>query len=215
MSETDDDRGGTPAYRPRRIWNYGKASFDQTHILVINYTWDLPKASRIWNHSLARGIFDGWQLSGVTAFTSGTPRGISFTLAGNPDITGGGDGARLWITGNPVLPRDERTPDHWFNTSAFTPPRRGEVGNAPKDVIRLPGANNWDMSIFKKFNLRSESRYLQFRWEIYNVFNHTQFSNVDSNAIFSAAGVQTNNQFGRVNGARDPRTMQLALRLTF
>jgi hypothetical protein len=51
--------------------------------------------------------------------------------------------------------------------------------------------------------------------EIYNVFNHTQFSNVDSNAIFSANRVQTNNQFGRVNGARDPRTMQLALRLTF
>ncbi len=215
MSETDDDRGGTPAYRPRRIWSYGKASFDQTHILAINYTWDLPKASHIWNHALARGIFDGWQLSGITAFVSGTPRGIGASLAGNPDITGGGDGARLWITGNPVLPRGERTPERWFNTSAFAPPQRGEVGNAPKDVIRLPGVNNWDISVFKKFHLRSESRYLQFRWELYNVFNHTQFSNVDSNAIFNANGVQTSSQFGRVNGARDPRTMQLALRLTF
>jgi hypothetical protein len=82
-------------------------------------------------------------------------------------------------------------------------------------VIRLPGTNNWDVSIFKKFNLRSESRYLQFRWEIYNIFNHMQFSNVDTNANFSATGVQTNRQFGRVNGAQDPRTMQLALRLTF
>jgi len=215
MSETDDDRGGTPDYRPRRIWNYGKASFDQTHVLVINYTWDLPKASRIWNHYLTRGIFDGWQLSGITAFASGTPRGISFSIPPNIDITGGGDGARLWITGNPVLPRGERTPDRWFNTSTFAPPQRGEVGNAPKDVIRLPGTNNWDMSIFKNFHLRSESRYLQFRWEIYNVFNHTQYSNVDTNANFSATGVQTNTQFGRVNGARDPRTMQLALRLTF
>jgi len=164
---------------------------------------------------LTRGIFDGWQLSGITAFASGTPRGISFSIPPNIDITGGGDGARLWITGNPVLPRGERTPDRWFNTSTFAPPQRGEVGNAPKDVIRLPGTNNWDMSIFKNFHLRSESRYLQFRWEIYNVFNHTQYSNVDTNANFSATGVQTNTQFGRVNGARDPRTMQLALRLTF
>jgi Carboxypeptidase regulatory-like domain/TonB-dependent Receptor Plug Domain len=217
MSEVDDDRfsPSTPVYRPRRIWNYGKASFDQTHVLVINYTLEAPKLSRVWNKRLVRGIFDGWQVSGMTAFASGVPKEINFSIAGNPDITGGGDGARLWITGNPVLPRGERTPDRWFNTSAFAPPRRGEVGNAPKDVIRLPGTNNWDVSIFKNFNLWSESRYLQFRWEIYNVFNHTQFSNVDNNAVFNANGVQTNNQFGRVNGARDPRTMQLALRLTF
>jgi hypothetical protein len=215
MSEVDDDRGGMPNYRSRRIWSYGKASFDQTHVMVINYTWDLPRASRLWNNSLVRGIFDGWQVSGITAFASGTPSGISFSIAGNPDITGGGDGARLWMTGNPILSRGERSFDRWFNTSAFAPPRRGEFGNAPKDVIRLPGTNNWDISLFKNFNLKSESRYLQLRWEIYNVFNHTQYSSVDTNAIFNAAGGQTNTQFGRVNGARDPRIMQLGVRLTF
>ena len=215
MSETDDDRGGTPNYRSRRVWSYGKAGFDQTHILVLNYTWDLPKASRIWNRSLVRGVFDGWQVSGVTAFTSGTPRGISFSVDGNPDLTGGGDGARVWVTGNPILPRGERSAARWFDTSVFAVPRRGEVGNAPKDVIRLPGTANLDLSIFKNFKLRSESRYLQFRWEIYNVLNHTQFSDVNTNAIFNAAGAQSNREFGRVTSARDPRTMQLSLRVTF
>jgi hypothetical protein len=109
MSEVDDDRGGMPNYRDRRIWSYGKASFDQTHVMVINYTWDLPRASRVWNNVLVRGIFDGWQVSGITAFASGTPSGISFSLASNTDITGGGDGARLWMTGNPILPRGERS----------------------------------------------------------------------------------------------------------
>jgi hypothetical protein len=183
--------------------------------MVINYTWDLPKISRVWNRSLVRRILDDWQLSGITAFASGTPRGISFSIDGNPDLTGGGDGSRLWITGNPILPRGERSAARWFNTSVFAAPRRGEVGNAPKDVIRLPGTTNWDLSVFKNIKLRSESRYLQFRWEIYNVLNHTQFSDVNSNAVFNAAGAQTSSQFGQVTAARDPRTMQLSLRLTF
>jgi carboxypeptidase family protein/TonB-dependent receptor-like protein len=215
MSEVDDDRGGTANYRPRNIWNYGKASFDQTHVLVLNYTWDLPRASRVWNNLFTRKVFDGWQLSGITAFASGTPSGIGYSIAGNPDLTGGGDGARLWVTENPILPRGERTFDRWFNTAAFAAPKRGEFGNAPKDVIRNPGTNNWDISIFKNFNLKSETRYLQLRWEIYNVFNHTQYSSVNTSATFNAAGVQTNSQFGRINGARDPRIMQLGLRLTF
>jgi hypothetical protein len=215
MSEVDDDRGGTANYRPRNIWNYGKASFDQTHVLVINYTWDLPRASRVWNNLFTRKVFDGWQLSGITAFASGTPSGISYSIAGNPDLTGGGDGARLWVNQNPILPRGERTFDRRFNTAAFAAPKRGEFGNALKDVIRNPGTNNRDISIFKNFNLKSETRYLQLRWEIYNVFNHTQYSSVNTSATFNAAGVQTNSQFGRINCALDPRIMQLGLRLTF
>jgi len=215
MSEVDGDRDGTPNYRPRRIWNYGKASFDQTHIMVINYTWDLPKVSRIWNKTLVRGAFDGWQVSGITAFASGTPRGISFSTTDGADLTGGGDGSRVWVTGNPILPRGERSIDRWFNTSVFAVPKRGEFGNAPKDGVRLPGINNWDLSVFKNFNLGRESRYLQLRWEIYNFFNHTQYANVNSNATFDAAGAQVNPNFGKVTSARDPRTMQLSLRVTF
>jgi hypothetical protein len=61
----------------------------------------------------------------------------------------------------------------------------------------------------------SERQRLQFRLELYNAFNHTQFSAVDTAARFDAAGNQVSTSFGRVTAARDARLMQMSLRLTF
>ncbi len=215
MDYADGDRDGVAAYRPLRIWNYGKAGFDQTHVMVLNYTWDLPRASRIWNRAAMRQILDGWQISGITAFASGVPSGIGFSLVDSADLTGGGDGARIVVTGNPIQSRDQRSFDSWFNTAVFARPARGDFGNAPKDVIRLPGTNNWDLSIFKNIHLASETRYLQLRWEMYNAFNHTQFSGIDTTARFDSSGKQVNTRFCQVTSTREPRYMQLSLRLAF
>ncbi|HMV49353.1 MAG TPA: hypothetical protein PKD31_16465, partial [Blastocatellia bacterium] len=182
------------------------------------------------NNPVVRVAFDNWQLSGITAFASGTPAGVGFSTVDGSDITGGGDGARIVITGNPLLDRGNRkdaqlanglisTPV-WFNTSAFARPTPGNFGNAPKDVFRLPGTANFDLSLFKNIPLGSERRFLQFRWELYNLLNHTQWSGVNTTAQFSAPdanGVvtQTNPNFGLVNAAREPRYMQLSLRFTF
>jgi hypothetical protein len=78
----------------------------------------------------------------------------------------------------------------------------------------LPGINNWDISFFKNFPV-GENKKFQFRMEMYNVLNHTQFENVNVVARFNPAGEQTNNQFGRVTSARQERRMQLALRFNF
>jgi hypothetical protein len=230
MDYADDDRSGVAAYRPLRIWNYGRAGFDQTHIFGVNYTWDVPTASNLVKNSVVKALFDNWQVSGITAFVSGTPSGVGFSTVDASDITGGGDGARIVIKGNPILDRGSRdnatlsngligTPI-WLNTSAFARPTPGNFGNAPKDVIRLPGTANFDLSLFKNIPLNSERRYLQFRWELYNLFNHTQWSGVNTTAQFSAPDAngnvtQTNANFGLVNAAREPRYMQLSLRLTF
>jgi hypothetical protein len=88
-------------------------------------------------------------------------------------------------------------------------------GNAPKDVIRGPGINNWDISLFKNFRLGSERRKLQFRCELYNAFNHTQFSSLDTAARFDSQGKQVNARFGEFTDANLPRRIQLALRLDF
>jgi hypothetical protein len=220
MDYTDGDRDGVATYRPSRIWNYGRAGFDQTHVMVINYTWDLPRATRLWDNKVVRAVFDNWQLSGLTAFASGTPAGVGYTLVDNADITGGGDGGRIVITGNPNLSNDQQTVAptgfvQWINPAVFARPSRGDFGNAPKDVFRNPGTHNWDFSLFKNIPLKSESRYLQFRWEIYNAFNHTQWSSIDTTARFDASGNQVNTRFGQVNGARPARVMQGSLRLTF
>ena len=215
MDYADNDRDAVATYRPLRIWNYGKAGFDQTHIFVLNYTWDLPRASRVWENVVTKTVLDNWQVSGITAFVSGTPSGIGFSTVDGADITGGGDGARIVVTGNPIIDRGSRSFERWFNTSVFARPARGDFGNAPKDVIRLPGTANFDISLFKNFPLKSERRYLQFRLELYNAFNHTQFSGVDTTARFDASGNQVNTNFGRVTAAREPRYMQMSLRFTF
>jgi len=221
MDYTDGDRDGVATYRPYRVWNYGRALYDQTHVMVINYTWDLPRATRLWDNKAVKALFDNWQLSGITAFASGTPAGVGYTLVDTgTDITGGGDGGRIVITGDPNLSDSQRTVAptgfvQWINPAAFARPARGDFGNAPKDVFRNPGTHNWDFSLFKNIPLKSESRRLQFRWEVYNAFNHTQWSGIDTTARFDASGKQVNTRFGQVNGARTARVMQGSLRLTF
>jgi hypothetical protein len=97
----------------------------------------------------------------------------------------------------------------------FRLPARGTIGTAAPAVLRGPGINNWDISLFKSFRIWEQAR-LQFRAEMYNAFNHTQFSAFDTTARFDVAtGQQTNARFGEFTTSRSPRIMQMALRLTF
>jgi hypothetical protein len=209
------DYSGIPMYRPLRVWSYGRSGSDQTHALVFNYMWDVPKASGLWPNPLTRLALDGWQVSGITAFVSGQPSGVGFSTTDGADLNGGGDGTRIIVTGKAPLPHGQRTFERWFNTSVFARPSRGDPGNAPKDVFRGPGHNNWDIAVVKRVPVMSEDRYFQFRWEMYNAFNHTQFSGVDSTARFDPQGNQVNARFGQVTSARSARVMQASLRFTF
>lgn len=217
MTYADGDGDGVAMYRPIRVWNYGKAvGFDQTHIFVGNYTWDLPKLStRTVNHKVGRLVLDNWQLSGITSFSSGLPSGVGFSTVDAVDLSGGGDGTRINVTGKAQKAIGDRTFTQFFNPAVFARPARLDPGNAPKDVFRRPGIGNWDVSFFKLFPVGSEKRHFQLRWEMYNAFNHTQFSDVDSTARFDAQGNQVNARFGQVIGARAPRRMQASLRFTF
>jgi hypothetical protein len=119
------------------------------------------------------------------------------------------------MVANATLPKGERTFERYFNTEAFAVGPRGTLGNAPKDVFRGPGINNWDVSLFKDFKMTEKWR-AQFRCEGYNVLNHTQFSSVNTSANFNATTlVPSNPQLGQMTATRLPRRMQLALRLTF
>ncbi len=216
MDYVDNDTALVSVLVNRRVWNYGKAGFDRTHVVRLSYIYDFPKLSRFWKHPVARQVFDGWQLSGITSFISGAPRGVTFTLTGTTDITGSPtDGARVVVIADPRLPKSQRTFSRNFNTGAFAPPQVGTIGNAAKDLFRGPGINNWDMSLFKRISLPGERLKLQLRVETYNTFNHTQFSNLDTAAQFNAAGQQTNARFGEFTAARQPRRMQVALRFNF
>ncbi len=216
-SKTMDYGGGSlPVYNTAKAYAYAKADFDQTHNLVINYTYDFPRLSQRWDNPFTRVVFDHWQISGIATFASGLPLGVNLTTTTGVDLTGGGDSQRINIIADPRIPHGDRNINRFFNTSAFALPGKGDRGNGPRDIIRGPGLNNFDTTLFKNIPLASERRLLQLRWEIYNMFNHTQFSALDTTARFNpATGVQTNGLFGTATAARSPRMMQVALKFVF
>ncbi len=215
MGLTNQDGGGLPIYRDYRSYLYGKLGFDQTHILVINYLYSLPNAAALGGSGFTRAVFYNWEMAGITTFASGFPQSVNFSFIDGVDRWGGGDAPRVNMLGNPLLPKSDRTFSQFFNTAAIGAPlTRGDFGNAPRDVYRGPGINNWDFTLYKNFPITERTR-LQFRWELYNLFNHTQFSAVDNNARFDSQGRQVNGQFGQVTAARSERQMQFSLRFDF
>ncbi len=207
------DYTGIPVYMPLRQWSYGLDGTDQTHNLVVNFTYEVPRASSLVHNAIVRAVFDNWQLSGIAQFVTGTPSGIGFSTTDGTDLTGGGDGQRVNIVGNGF--ENGNTFYHWFNPAAFARPGRNDPGDAAKVVVRNPGVNNWDLALAKKFPIKSETRSVQLRWEAYNAFNHTQYSSINTAARFDPAGAQVNALFGQVTGTRSPRVMQGSLRFTF
>ena len=113
-----------------------------------------------------------------------------------------------------MLPKSVRTFSRNFNASAFRAPAVGTVGNSARYTMRGPVINNFDIAILKNFAIREPMR-LQFRCELYNAFNHTQFSSFDTTARFDPQGRQVNTRFGEFNSARLPRQIQFALRFFF
>jgi len=193
--------------------NYGLLSYDVPHLLAINYAWSIPSPAK--NNKALDLVLGNWQVSGVTSFLSGTPFTPGFSTSDSIDLTGSAEGARITVLGDPRLPKGDRTFYRNFKTEVFARTPARDFGNAGIGLLRGPGANNWDLSISKRIPVSGEARYFQFRSELYNAFNHTQFSGIDTGARFNPAGQQINANFGTYNGARDPRRIQLSLRFMF
>jgi hypothetical protein len=223
FGQTTSDGTTFNTLRPGDAWNKAPDSQTQYQNLVINYTWDVPNGSRMWNNRLMRGLLDGWQLSGDTGFVSGDWAGASTSTTDNFDFTGGDGGTRPRINGDPSdaacsSGNCDPTPGgsgSYFNISSFQRlTGRGDIGNAPARFYRNPKIVLSNMSIFKNFQLGG-GRRIQFRWEAYNVFNQVNWSAINTNAQFNPAGEQVNLSFGQATSARDARVMQGAIRFTF
>ena len=102
--------------------------------------------------------------------------------------------------------RDQRTPDRWFDTAAFALPAQYTFGTAPRNSVIGPGFANMDFALAKTWSVAGPSD-LEFRWEIFNLFNRANFDL--PNRIFGSP------TFGRIFSAKNPREMQFGLRLSF
>jgi hypothetical protein len=215
MDYASNDWGSVAQYINRRVWNYGPSDFDKRHVVNVNWLWDVPKATKVVNNPVIAAVFDDWQVSGVATFATGSPTSPGYSTVDSVDLTGGGDGIRMIMNGNPNLSSGDRTFNRWFNTNVFLRPAANTIGNMQRNALYRPGTNNFDLTFFKNIPLHLEKARLQFRWEMYNAFNHTQFSGFNSSARFDALGNQTNTQFGQLNGTAAARLMQGSIRFLF
>jgi len=195
----------------------GRSLFDARHRFVISYQWDLPffRGSHEW---YARVLGD-WQVNGITTFMSGTPftvydsTGVS-AQGGAPEISGF-PSDRPNLVGRPTqgtCPNGAHagTPNCWFNPSAFQQldptTQIGQFGNAGRNIVTGPGVQQWDFSALKSFKF-TETKNLQFRAELFNIFNHANFG-VPVNDMNSPNA-------GQIQTSQPGRLVQLALKFLF
>ena len=187
----------------------GLSSFDQRHKFVADYLWELPFGhDRRWlaGNTPFRAILGDWQWSGDWTIASGlhfTPRCQGCVT----DVNGGTYGT-IRADVAPGVPVSLPNPSvgEWFNTAAFSAPPAGQFGDARRNSIEGPGTLLFDMSFTKVIPLK-EMRSFEIRASASNVFNHPQFSAIDT--------VVNSPTFGRVISAGSMRTLQLNARFRF
>jgi hypothetical protein len=116
----------------------------------------------------------------------------------------GAGGQRPDLIGDPNGPQSQA---RWFNTAAFALPPPLTFGNEGVGVVRGPGIHNLDVAVYKMIPLPTERVSVQLRGQFFNVFNHAQWSGVDTG--FGSGS------FGQVTGARSPRVIQLGMELQY
>jgi hypothetical protein len=211
----------------------GNSNFDVRHRFVATFSYDVPNFFK--KHPR---LGSGWQLNGILTLRSGAPFHVNFF----DDFNGTGEFfPRPDLVGDPYA--GTSTPDNFLNLSAFKVPCTLDVsgscipgtqhfGSLGRNSLIGPGYSNFDFSVFKTTRL-TERVNLQFRAEIFNLFNHPNFSSpllpgfsvdagfngidatgrgIDFLPITVTPDVGIGNPF---LGGGGPRNIQFALRLTY
>jgi hypothetical protein len=190
-------------------YDYGPSAFDIRSNLFANFVYRVPllKDSA---HRLLKTTLGGWEVSGIVTAISGAPLNIGLSGQNVASIIPN-TANRPNLSGTMINPH---TVQQWFDPSVFSMPAPGTWGSEPHNGVRGPGRNNWNISLFKNFLFNEEhGTRLQFRAEFFNIWNHPQWVGDTQNG-----GISTNfgaSNFGAVTSAYDPRTIQLALKLSF
>lgn len=190
--------------------NYGPGIGDRRHVVTANFVWELPWLKE--QHRAAGKILGGWQVSGIQTFQTGLPATVSSRQLLDPtgaDCLGPSPCAfRANQVGDPNS-NEPHSFEGWFNGSAFADPTVGQnaIPTEKPGAVRLPGFWRTDLALFK--NLAFTERFGgQLRFESFNTFNHL-------NPICCASFSMANVNFNKIRAARDPRILQLGLKLNF
>jgi hypothetical protein len=189
----------------------GPSLFDAKLRFVFSGTYAIPA----WRNGsrLAQYLTNGWQFNAIATLSSGTP----FTVYDSADVSLQGSAPEItgFYSSKPDLISNPNTgqpntPNEWISRSPFLQlnpvTQAGQYGNEGRNVVRGPGIEDVDVSLFRNFNIK-ENRRVQFRAECFNLLNHPNFG-LPENDLESPA-------FGQILQAGPPRLMQLALKFLF
>jgi hypothetical protein len=179
---------------------WARSSFDHRHQVVASAVYGIPysPAGRLG------ALLSGWRVNAIAAIQSGAP--FTVNLATDHANVGAGPAQRPDQSGDPNLTGGDRAPTRWFDVDAFALPAPFTFGSAPRNSVIGPGYANIDLVLARTW-LVAARRSLELRWEVFNLFNRTNFDL--PNRVFG------NPNFGRIFSAKDPRQMQFGARLTF
>jgi hypothetical protein len=205
----------TPCERASGIW-------DARHVLSANAVYELPfgvHRAHLNRPGVLRAIAGSWELTSTTQAHTGFPVNVLLNRpsASVPDGNSTDQRPDL-VPGVSLTPPGGKSIAQWINPAAFAVPAPGTFGNAPRNLLRGPGAWQIDLGLAKSISL-SERAHLEFRTEYFNIFNHPQYGLPQS--VFGVPGfgrvIQTVNTTTPVSpvGSGTPREIQLALRVAF
>jgi hypothetical protein len=201
------------------IWNFrydrgNSTDTDQQHRLSVSYQYELPfgpgKPFLSNVSGLRRHLVQGWSVGGITLVSSGLPFGVVTTaptvgngVAPRPDVNPNLSGCPAW----------RQTINSWFDPCSFVQPAAGVYGNVGRNTLFNPARNNWDVSIFKQFVIKEQTR-LEFRAECFNIANHANFQGPPGNTVSGNPTSPLPTQ-GKIYAAYPSRQIQFALKLLF
>jgi hypothetical protein len=210
IDTASEARSVVPSYSANLRLDRGPADFDTRHIVTAFVSYSLPSVT-----SHFKLLTQGWQLNSL--FTAHT--GLPINFRAGTDVNGDGDTFdRINIVGDPfanVPANTTPTSRVWVNRAAFASPAAGTLGNMGRNAIYGPGFFSIDPSAFKEFRA-SERFRVQFRAEVFNVLNWTNYANPTVTFNSGSFGQITNTRNGGGApglGFGEPRNMQLALKL--
>ncbi|HEV2274863.1 MAG TPA: carboxypeptidase regulatory-like domain-containing protein [Acidobacteriaceae bacterium] len=229
LSDTDNDGSVFPDNTQLKKF-YAPAGYDRRNVFNFQYVYNLPDFRG--HDKLIQLTAGGWEFSGITQFWSGSPclsgaspTGDSCDLTSSGNLGNGGFGHIRpdYVGGGPTLtnhthnvPKGQNPT--WFNPGVFAQPANGSFGNYHRNTMYGPGIDNWNMALLKNLNLTENVRF-QLRFEYFNVFNHTQWGNINTNLSAPSAGTPFSGRnagnSGQITTARDPRQLQLGGKFYF
>jgi len=184
----------------------GSSDYDVRHRFTASWLYELPFGHGRQFLGAEKGVVDklvgGWSVNGIATFMTGNY--FSVTVPGDRANVGGFPFQRANRSCDGNLAHGDRTINRYFDTSCFSLTPTGTFGNGGRNILEIPGLNNWDMSLVKDTTVTERVRF-QLRFEFFNIFNHAQFNAPDLTTGDAL--------FGAIRSARDGRISQVALKL--